>query len=771
MKQCYLWITLSLLFLTFPLFSQQGTVEGTISDAATGELLFSVTVRVGSEGTITDFEGFYSLSLDPGTYELKYSYVGYAPQTKKVVIEAGQTQTLDLELYEEATILKTATVTSGKFEKSLGEVTVSLEVLKPQLIESVNTVSVDQVLEKVPGVNIIDGQANIRGGSGFSYGAGSRVLLLVDDVPMLAPDAGFPNWSDLPVENIEQIEVVKGAASALYGSSALNGIINIRTSFAKKKPEFKASLFHGIYDAPRDVDKKWWSNTPFITGGSATYKRRFGRLDLVMSGFASRQQSYLERNYLDYQRLTCGMRFRPTDNLNIGFNSNFNYGDKQDFFFWLNPEEGALKGTRSAYSLTQRIRYNIDPYVTYFDPLGNRHKILARYYSVDNMSNNNQSNASQLAYGEYQIQRQHAGIQLVTSAGFVVSGSSIQAELYGDTIYRSTNLAGYLQLDKKFFDRLNLSAGFRYESNRLNNPGYSYFNGIETVTVPASNEKEAKPVFRLGANLEVTEFTFLRASWGQGYRYPTIAEKYITTLFGGVPISPNPELQSETGWSTEIAVKQGFKFWTFEGFLDVAAFWSEYDNMMEFTFVDLFPNGFQSQNVGATVIKGLEFTIAGRGKFLGMPSTLLTGFTLIDPKFAEFDTTPVLIGEEPTEGQQNAISSSVDYNVLKYRNRRTFKLDWESTYKKFSFGAAVIAASHMENIDRIFELLVVPGLQQYRAENGSDYINLGFRAAYRFNDMTKLSFLANNVLNAEYSVRPGLIEAPRNVSLRVDVRL
>ncbi|MDV7393749.1 Plug domain-containing protein, partial [Arthrospira platensis SPKY1] len=126
---------------------------------------------------------------------------------------------------EEATILQTATVTSGKFEKSLGEVTVSLEVIKPQLIESVNTVSLDQVLEKVPGVNIIDGQANIRGGSGFSYGAGSRVLLLVDDIPMLQADAGFPNWNDLPVENIEQIEVVKGAASALYGSSALNGII------------------------------------------------------------------------------------------------------------------------------------------------------------------------------------------------------------------------------------------------------------------------------------------------------------------------------------------------------------------------------------------------------------------------------------------------------------------------------------------------------------------------------------------------------------------
>ena len=61
-------------------------------------------------------------------------------------------------------------------------------------------------MEQVPGVTIIDGQANIRGGSGFSYGAGSRVLLLVDDLPMLAADAGDIKWSFLPVENLEQVE-------------------------------------------------------------------------------------------------------------------------------------------------------------------------------------------------------------------------------------------------------------------------------------------------------------------------------------------------------------------------------------------------------------------------------------------------------------------------------------------------------------------------------------------------------------------------------------
>jgi len=70
-----------------------------------------------------------------------------------------------------------------------------------------------------------------QGGSGYSYGAGSRVLVLVDDLPLLSPDAGDVKWDYLPVENISQVEIIKGASSVLYGSSALNGIINVRTAY------------------------------------------------------------------------------------------------------------------------------------------------------------------------------------------------------------------------------------------------------------------------------------------------------------------------------------------------------------------------------------------------------------------------------------------------------------------------------------------------------------------------------------------------------------
>src|SRR5690606_17954573 len=134
-------------------------------------------------------------------------------------------------LHESRTLLDMVTVTGSKFERNLSESTISLDILQPDIVRSTNVSKSSDVLNKVPGVQILDGQANIRGGSGYSYGAGSRVMLLVNEIPFLQVDAGFPNWSDIPIEALGQVEIVKGAASSLYGSAALNGIVNFRTAY------------------------------------------------------------------------------------------------------------------------------------------------------------------------------------------------------------------------------------------------------------------------------------------------------------------------------------------------------------------------------------------------------------------------------------------------------------------------------------------------------------------------------------------------------------
>lgn len=754
------WLLSGCLLLAGLLNAQNATIQGTVTDQKTGEPLFFANVSIGSTGVVTELDGTYRLAMAPGTYTLQVTYVGYQAFSQEVQLAANESLDLDVALAPESTILNTATVTSGKYETPLSEVTVSLEVIQPELVESTSKPTLDEALQKVPGVTIIDGQANIRGGSGYSQGAGSRVLLLVDDVPILQADAGFPNWDDVPIENIEQIEVVKGAASALYGSSALNGIINVRTAYAKAEPETKLATFYTTFFDPKDEGKKWWDKAPSTLAASLAHRRKMGKLDLVLGSYYINQQSFRKDTYKKFGRFNFNTRYRATDRLNFGLAANINQGSSGSYFYWKSEEE-AYEGAPTTLSERERLRFNVDPSVTYFDKAGNRHKVLGRYYYVDNNNDRNQSNSSHWYYGEYQFQRRFGDIDLVTTAGLVVSGNQIDAELYGDTTFTASNLAAFVQLEKKIGDRLNASVGFRYERNVLNNPGFTYERG----TVAPSEEKESKPVFRLGLNYELADYTFLRASWGQGYRFPTVAEKFIFTDAGGFFIVPNPSLTSETGWSTEIGIKQGFRLSSFEGFFDVSGFLMRYQDMMEFNLVGF---GFQATNIGGTEIRGLEFTVAGRGDLFGLPTSILAGYTYIDPQFEEFDNTQIPAGQTGTRAQINANNSSSDDNVLKYRSRHTFKLDLESRFRRFSAGWETISGSRIEAIDAIFNL-IVPGLQNFRMNN-QGYLVHNVRVAYRFTEDIKLSVILGNLTNREYSIRPGLLEGPRNLTARMDFK-
>lgn len=752
------------MLMCFTSFAQKATISGKVVDGNTNESLIGATILLNNGiGTTTEIDGSYKLETEAGDYELTVAYLGFESYKKNISLKNGESLTVDVELGGEATLLQTATVTSGKYEKPLGEVTVSLSVLKPQLLESTSKSSVDQVLEKIPGVTVIDGQANIRGGSGYSQGAGSRVLLLMDDVPILQADAGYPNWDDVPIENIEQIEVVKGAASALYGSSALNGIVNVRTAYARAEPETKAAAFYTSYLSPENDSLKWWGDTiaPYQVSATLSHKRKIGKTDLVLGGFYTQQHSYNKDTYKKYGRGNLSIRHRFTDRLVLGLNANINLGKAGSFFYWKGTDN-LFEGTESTITNRERNRFNIDPTLTYFDKHENRHRVMGRFYHVNNDNDNNQSNKSNLFYGEYQFQRKFENWDLVATAGLVGTGTSVDAELYGDTTFTSQNIAAYLQLDKKIGDRLNLSGGFRYEYNVLNNPGFEYAQGV----IEPSIEKESHPVFRFGANYKATEGTFIRASIGQGYRFPTVAEKFIVTDVGGFFILPNPSLTSETGWSAEIGIKQGFKLGKLNGFVDIAAFTMNYQNMMEFNSAGA---GFKAVNIGDTSTKGWEVTLAGKGEIGGVGLQFLTGYTYIDPRFLEFDNSPLEPGKEATTGQINANNSSSEDNILKYRSRHSFKFDLEAKYRKLTLGYAAFYNSHQEAVDAFF-VVFLPGIRDFREEHNNGFLVMNARAAFNFTENLKLSVLMGNITNILYTNRPGLLEAPRNVTVRVDYK-
>lgn len=775
------------LFCSVNLIAQNAILSGIITDAVSEEGLFTATIQSGGTGTTADLEGKYQLNLPAGKHTVEFNFIGYETKIVEVELQAGEKQTLNIKLSEEATLLNTATVTSGKFEKPLSEVTVSMEVLKPNIIERTNSTSITGVLDKVPGVTFVGTQANIRGGSGFSYGAGSRVLLLIDDIPFLQADSGVPQWNDVPFENLEQIEVVKGASSALYGSSALNGVINARTAYAKSKPETKFSPYYNYTFDPPNKNQAWWDDQPRQYGASLSHKRKIGKLDMIVGGFYSDNKSH--NRFADGKRgrLNTNFRYRISDRLTVALNSNFIKTKGESWFYWNAENSMDLDHLRepseSTRSSSESFRYNIDPTITFFDNGDNKHVLKGRYYNTGNDNANvaagDQSNTARLYYGEYQFQKNFKNYGLVATAGLVLTHTNVSAPLYGNHDFKSNNYAAYLQLDKKVGDKLNLSGGVRVEQNEIKRPEILEYPDINLVdTLLGGKITEGRPVFRLGANYKAADFTFLRASWGQGYRFPTIAEKFISTSFGGTNIEPNLDLQSETGWTAEVALKQGYKISNFNGFVDVAFFWSEYEDMMEFNVVNgNLLGAFKSQNIGDTKIRGMEVSLVGTGELFGLKTDFLAGYTYLDPKFKEFDRD----AEVGTDAWNNAINSSIcnglndggTYedctNILKYRSRHSAKIDIQSTYKKFSLGFGATYMSKMVNIDNVLELLIASGsIGEWRRQNDHGNLILEARAAYQITDFWKLSLIGKNISNREYVSRPGQLEAPANVAVRMD---
>ncbi|MGH1336683.1 MAG: TonB-dependent receptor [Aureispira sp.] len=775
-----------------------GKLLGVVTDSITKEALLGVQIYTKAANTSSNYiDGQYELELPEGNHDLRFTYLGYATRTYTVTIKAKETMVLNVALPETATMLQTATVTTSKFAKSLGEATVSLSVVAPSLIENTNAVAVNEVLEKVPGVNTMGEQVSIRGGAGFSQGTGSRVLILLDDLPVLQADAGLPNWGDLPTENIAQIEVLKGAASALYGSTAMNGVINIRTAYPNKKPQTKISLFGTVYGDPVDANNKWWTgkNMPYKTGLQFAHRQKFGKFDLVLGSNLSRNQSFMRSyrqldngdidslpGYDNRARFTVNTRYRHSEKLIFTLNTNLNLGAQNAFLFHsrVNQDLGYYETDFAPAPRGNNLRWTIDPAVTIYDERGNRHRVQGRIFYIDNNNEANQSNQSTTLFGEYQFQRrleQLGGLEI--AAGVVASAVFSSAEVYGSNSYQHNNYAAYVQLDKKFFKRLSISLGARYEINTTSYPDSINYdvsiNGtvIGTQSYALKDTIEQRPVFRIGASYELTKATFVRASWGQGYRFPTVLEKFISTPAAGITIAPNPELVSETGWSAEIGIKQGFKIGKWQGFLDIAGFWTEYKNMMEFQasrkinaqYFNL-PVAFQVQNIGDTRITGLDMSLTGMGRIGAVELGLLAGYTLLNPQYQNF---------EDSATQADIINySTVDYNVLKYRNRHTVKGDVQANYKGISLGVTVQYVSHMEAIDQFLNGIVGNGsnpptkIYYFREKynQGSLFVNL--RAAYQVTTFLKVSLLVNNLLNQEYSIQPGRVEAPRNFSLRLD---
>ncbi len=773
---------LLLFLLPFSLLGQ--VINGRVVQSATEAVSFPTVVSSEGQRVLGDIDGHFAIPFDKLPVTLYVSADEFESDSLLIKSEPAVIYLVTLRpvVTEE---LQTMVVVASRRRQRAEDVPISLEVIKPDLINNKGITDLEQAVDQVPGAYAMDGQVSIRGGSGFSYGAGSRVLILWNEVPLLSGDAGDTKWNAIPIENAQQVEVMKGASSVLYGSGALNGIISLVEREPEKKPYLFAKVQSGIYDDPQRASLKWWSKNPLFHQGDISFGRQWKDFGLTLGGYGYTSDGYRQGETEDRGRINGTLYYKPEKwksfSASLGWNAQFSKAG--NFIIWesdtfaYQPSGGADTSlAESTLTYNRGIRLTIDPSVRYFDKYGNKHQLKSRYFLTDNSNLNNdaQSSKADVKYIDYQFQRRW-GRQWVLTAGTSAIANKVNSYLYGD--HSSFNGALYAQGEKRW-GRLDITAGVRFEYFQQDNKrgDSDFFIGKDSLKLPVI------PIFRMGVHYEVIEHTHLRASFGQGVRYPSVAERYTMTSVGSLNIFPNPALRPEQGWAAEIGIKQGLKIGKWRGFADAAAFINHYSNMMEFTFGNYIPDslspslnpddpgyifkwlGFRAENAEEATITGLDFSLSGEGMIGPVKVQTLMGYTYMNPV------------SDNTDSAYRATFSDTSTNMLKYRFNHLAKADLQLLWKGISLGGSMRYNSFMQNIDVIFEdgvfgQQILPGLKNYRREHNGPSLVFDARIGYEFLDHYKVAFIVNNVANTEYMGRPGDIQAPRTFILQLQYRL
>ena len=313
-----------------------------------------------------------------------------------------------------------------------------------------------------------------------------------------------------------------------------------------------------------------------------------------------------------------------------------------------------------------------------------------------------------------------------------------------------------------------------------------------------------KPVFRGGLNYELGEYSFIRASFGQGYRYPSVTEKFILKDIGGVGAFPNAELKAEQGYNAELGFKQGYKFGNLKGFIDVAGFYTRYKDMIEFRF-GLFNNktfdyidglsklfnafssgdglgiGAQFTNVGRAEIYGVDLSTSGVYEF-NRDTRLAYTFGYVYTNPIDMDVDSRNAEEEANDDLMAMRSKSNDSKYLKYRQKHSVKGVFDLEWKRFNIGtnmswkSKTLAVDYFmvdertkaePNLMDYMRSMLFGNLHDYWAENNKGYFVMDMRVGMKVTKNIHVQGLVNNLLNKRYSARPMDVGAPRTFILQV----
>ena len=521
--------------------SAQWQITGTISDSS-GKPLPGATIAVKeipTLGAIADADGRYEMQLpDQKTYTLYISFVGYDPVIEKVA--DSQSRNLDFRLKESSTAVEQVVVAATRTPKLLKDVPIVTRVISNADIKQSDATHIGDLLQsELPGIEFsysMNQQVSLNM-SGFG---GNSVLFLVDGERMAGETLDNVDYSRLNMDNVERIEIVKGAVSSLYGSNAIGGVVNI---ISKESQEPWSVNLNGRYGAHNEQRY----------GGSVGFNQ--GRFNSMTN---------VQYTSIDAIDLSKG-----TDNADIGDYSTI-YGAST-----LNIKERLVITAADGLKFTARAGY-------FFRERDASESLKDRYRSFSGGLKGNyiitEADNLELSYAFDQYDKSD---YLVPSSRDVRDYSNVQhtvRSLYNHTFadkhiltiggdYMRDYLMSYQFSDNGSHTQHTADAFAQFDWNPHRK--FNLIAGLRFDWFSEANLSHLSP--KLGIMYKV-ENCSLRASYAGGFRAPTLKEMYMDFYMGNIfMIYGNPELKPETSHNFSLSAEymKGRHSFTVTGFYNL----------------------------------------------------------------------------------------------------------------------------------------------------------------------------------------------------------
>ncbi len=531
-------VAIIMFLCTFLSAQETGQISGVVVDERSKSPLAGVNVLIEGTfiGTATDNQGHFVIpGLTPDTYNVVVSMIGYRKELiRDITVESGSENNLDIRLKQGVLASPAVIVTASRREQDIMEVPLSVSVVGFSEIRQKAAVSLEEVLPYEVGVNTVKGQLNIRGSSGYTMGVGERSLLLLDGVPLLGSAAGNITWSIIPTSEIAQVEIVRSGGSALYGSSALGGVLNIITRNPPATTETRLRAKIGGYSHPKYKQWYWRDNPGMFYTTELTHAYPFGPHGFWIRAQRRFSDGYTQLNWMELDNITGKIKLNFSRRFSASLYANY-YADHRGLDSqWrsaADPFEAPI-GDQDDYAEGSKL--NINGFFNYIYSPRVLVKVKGAMYNVNwqNFGRTNQDFSNERKYFGELIFTTNWSKSLSITAGMVLHRAAIDARIFGD--HNSFSTAAYLLAQQRLTRAVTLSAGAHWEDYQVDN------ETLDQSLVP-----------QVALNWKHNNWLSVRGSVGWGFRVPTIAELFSHSQLNVFTIEPNPDLKAETSVSYE----------------------------------------------------------------------------------------------------------------------------------------------------------------------------------------------------------------------------